>query len=219
MMAGGMKFKSAMNIFDRYYKKYDSWYDNNKFTYLSELEAIREVLPKQGKGLEVGVGTGRFAQALGIAMGIDPSKNMIDIAAERGVTVRWGFGEDLPFFEDVFDYVVIIISLCFVQNPQKVLNEARRILKKNGKIILGIVDKDSFLGKFYQRKKSVFYKKAVFFSIKDVSELLKNVGFKKIVYHQTLFNHPNRLNSIEKPQKGFGKGGFVVISAQKFSNR
>ena len=215
MMAGGEKFKHLMDIFDRYCKRYDAWYEKNKFAYLSELEAIREVLPKEGRGLEVGVGTGRFAHALGIGMGIDPSKKMIDIAARRGVTVRWGFGEDLPFFENSFDYVAIIITLCFVQNPQKVLSEAGRVLKKTGKIILGIIDKDSFLGEFYQRKKSVFYKQAFFFSIKDVSELLKAVGFNKITYHQTLFNYPDRLNSIEKPQKGFGRGGFVVVSARK----
>jgi len=152
-------------------------------------------------------------------MGIDCSKNMLDIAAQRGVTVRWGLGEDLPFFEDTFDYVAIIITLCFVQNPQKVLSEAGRVLKKTGKIILGIIDKDSFLGEFYQRKESVFYKQANFFSIKDISELLKAVGFNKITYRQTIFNYPNRLNSIEKPRKGFGKGGFVVASAQKFSDR
>ncbi len=27
------------NIFDKYYKKYDAWYDRNKFAYLSELKA------------------------------------------------------------------------------------------------------------------------------------------------------------------------------------
>ena len=215
MMAGGKKFKHIMDIFDRYCKKYDAWYGRNKFAYLSELEAIREVLPKEGRGLEVGVGTGRFAQALDIAMGIDPSKKMIDIAAERGVAARWGVGENLPFFENSFDYVAIIITLCFVQNPQKVLSEARRVLKKTGKIILGIVDKDSFLGEFYRRKKSVFYKQANFFSIKDISELLKAGGFNRIIYRQTLFNYPNRLNSIEKPRKGFGKGGFVVAAAEK----
>ena len=219
MTAGGMKFKQVMNIFGRHYKKYDIWYERNKFAYLSELEAIKEVLPKEGKGLEIGVGIGRFAHALGITMGIDPSKNMIDIAAERGVTVRSGFGEDLPFFENTFDYVAIIITLCFVQNPQKVLREARRVLTKTGKIILGIIDKDSFLGEFYQRKESVFYKQANFFSIKDVSELLKVAGFNKITYRQTLFNYPDKLNSIEKSQKGFGKGGFVVISAQKTKTR
>src|SRR4030042_209848 len=144
------------NIFDRYYQKYDAWYDRNKFAYLSELEALKKALPKRGKGLEIGVGTGRFASALGIGYGIEPSSNMVKIARQRGVDARLGFGERLPFNNASFNYVAIIITLCFVKDPQKVLKEARRVLKRRSKIIIGIIDKDSFLGKFYQKKKSIF---------------------------------------------------------------
>ncbi len=204
-----------MNIFDKYYKRYDAWYDRNKFAYLSELRAIREVLPKWGKGLEIGVGTGRFAGALGIKFGIDPSKDMLKFAGHRGINVRLGFGERLPFKNATFDYVAIIITLCFVQNPRKVLKEAGRVLKKNGKIIIGIVDRDSFLGKYYQRKKSVFYKQANFFNVKEVTDLLENAGFSKFLYHQTLSKLPGKIKSVQKPQEDFGKGGFVVIRAEK----
>jgi len=69
-------------------KKYDAWYDTNKFAYLSELEALRKVLPEVGRGLEIDVGTGRFAVPLGIDIGIDSSKRMIEIAKERGASVR-----------------------------------------------------------------------------------------------------------------------------------
>ena len=76
-----------MNIFNHNYKKYDLWYERNKFAYLSELEAVKKVLPKRGEGLEIGVGTGRFAAPLGITAGVDPSKNMIKIAKKRGIDV------------------------------------------------------------------------------------------------------------------------------------
>ena len=202
------------NIFNRYYKKYDAWYDNNRFAYLSELEALRKVLPKRGKGLEIGVGTGRFAYPLGITCGIDPAKNMIKIARQRGVDTRLGSGEQLPFKNATFDYVAIIITLCFVQNPQKVLQEAKRVLKKKGKIIIGIIDKNSFLGKFYQKRKSVFYKQANFFSVGEVTELLRPLGFGRFSYYQTVFKRPKEIYSVQKPQKGFAQGGFVVISAR-----
>ncbi len=204
-----------MNIFDKYYKKYDTWYDKNKFAYLSELKAIRKVLPKKSKGLEIGVGTGRFAHALGIECGIDPSKNMIKIARKRGVDVRLGSGEHLPFKNITFDYAAIIITICFVKYPEKVLREVCRVLKKKGKIIMGIVDKNSFLGKFYQKKKSIFYKKANFFSIKKITDLLKDAGFSKFFYYQTLYKLPAEIKSMQKPRKGFGKGGFVVIVGEK----
>ena len=203
------------SIFDRYYKKYDAWYNRNVFAYLSELKAVKKVLPKRGKGLEIGVGTGRFAAPLGITVGIDPAKKMIRIAQERGVDAKAGSGEKLPFKNASFDYVAIIITLCFVKSAQKVLKEARRVLKKKGKIIIGIVDKNSFLGKFYQKKRSVFYKQAIFFSVREIVELLKKLEFKRPTYYQTLFKLPDEIHSIEKPRQGFGRGGFVLICAKK----
>ena len=203
------------NIFDRYYQKYDTWYDKHKFAYLSELEAIKKVFPKKGKGLEIGVGTGRFAAPLGIKYGIDPSKKMLEIARKRGVEVKLGYGENLPFAGATFDYVAIIITLCFVKDPRKVLSEARRVLKKNGKVIIGIIDRDSFLGKFYRKKKSIFYKQANFFNVRKITNLLKEAGFKRLSYYQTIFKLPDEIDSVEMPQKGFGKGGFVVISGEK----
>ena len=202
-------------VFDKYYKRYDVWYDKNKFVYLSEIETIKKVLPKEAKGLEIGVGTGRFAAPLGITIGIDPSTAMIHIAEQRGVNVRRGLGENLPFFEDTFNYVAIIITICFVKNPLRVLQEAYRVLVNNGKLIVGIIDKDSFLGRYYQKKKSMFYKEANFLSVRELTKLLEKGGFENLEYYQTIFKLPDEINSIQKPQKGFGKGGFVVITSEK----
>ncbi|MFA5356317.1 MAG: class I SAM-dependent methyltransferase [Candidatus Omnitrophota bacterium] len=199
------------SLFDRYYKKYDSWYDKNKFAYLSELKAIKNILPKKAKILEIGVGTGRFAAPLKIGYGVDPSKKMLRFARKRGIKTKLGFGEKLPFGSSFFDCVVIIITICFVNDPALVLREARRVLNKNGKIIIGIIDKESFLGDFYKRKKSVFYRQAHFFSVKEISGLLRDAGFKRLSYSQTLFSMPEDIISIEKPLRGFGKGGFVIV--------
>ena len=204
-----------MSVFELHYKKYDAWYEKNRFAYLSELEALKKVLPKDSKGLEVGVGTGRFAAALGITIGIDPSSEMLDLARQRGVNVRWGLGEDIPFWDDSFDYVAIIITLCFTKDPLKVLQESYRVIKKDGSIIIGIIDKDSFLGKYYQRKKSMFYKEANLFSVKEVSDFLKSAGFKNFSYYQTVFELPEKITAVERPKKGFGQGGFVIINATK----
>jgi ubiquinone/menaquinone biosynthesis C-methylase UbiE len=209
----GLKFLG--NVFDKQCERYDSWYDRNEFAYLSEVEAIRKVLPGRGRGLEIGVGTGRFAAALGITVGIEPSKNMVNIARKKGVDARLGSGEHLPFEDSVFDYAVIVVTLCFVTDPLKVLKEARRVLKKGGKLIVGIIDRDSFLGRFYQEKKSAFYTQADFLAAGEVTNLLKLSGFNRFSCYQTIFSLPDKMNRIEKPQKGYGKGGFVVISARK----
>ncbi len=204
-----------MDIFNRYYRRYDRWFDRNKFAYLSELEAVRKVLPKKGKGLEIGVGTGRFAAPLGIKFGIDPSGNMLKIAKRRNINARFGTGESLPFKKASFDYIAIIVSICFVKDPRKVLKEIRRVLKKNGKVIIGIIDRDSFLGKFYRKRKNIFYKQAYFFNVKEINGLLKASGFGRVSYYQTMFKSPDEMDSVEKPLKSFGKGAFVVIGARK----
>jgi ubiquinone/menaquinone biosynthesis C-methylase UbiE len=207
-----------MKIFDIYSKEYDQWYEENKFAYLSELEALKKVVPKKGKGLEIGVGTGRFAQPLGVAFGIDPSKKMLEIAKKRGIKTFVGEGENLPFDDNEFDYVLIVITICFVKNPEIVISEARRVLKNNGKLIIGIVDRNSHLGKFYQEKKRQghrFYKFANFFSAKEIIKLLEKYNFKEIVTYQTIFQPLENIKKVEKPKKGFGKGGFVVVCGKK----
>ena len=203
------------NIFDRYYKEYDEWYERNRPVYLSEVEAIRKVLPERGKGLEIGVGTGRFASVLGIRYGIEPSKNMAQIAQRRGVEVKIGYAENLPLKDKELDFILIAITICFVRNPKKVIYEAQRVLKDRGRIIIAIIDKDSFLGRLYQKKKSKFYKQAKFFSVKEVVKLLKEEGFSNLSFYQTIFKFPSEIMNIENAKPGYGKGGFVVISGEK----
>lgn len=204
------------SLFDGHYREYDAWYDKHRLVFLSELEAIKKVLPEKGNGLEIGVGTGRFAHALGIGTGIDPSENMIQVAKKRDIDVCQACGESLPFKDSTFDYAAIIIALCFAQYPLKLLKETNRALKKNGQIIIGIVDKNSFLGNFYKKKKSPFYKKAHFFTVKNIIDMLRAAGFKGFSCYQTVFDLPDKISSVEKPQESFGKGGFVVISAKSY---
>lgn len=203
-----------MNIFDKHYKQYDAWYDKNKFAYSSELKAIKKVLPKNGKGLEIGVGTGRFAAPLGITYGVEPSVKMAEIAIRRGVNVQIAPGENIPFANNEFDYALIAITICFVKHPQKVIAETKRVLKKGGEIILAIVDKKSFLGQSYQKKESRFYKQANFFSVDEIVDLLKTFGFRNFSFFQTIFNLPEKLKKTEKVEIGYGRGGFVVISGK-----
>ena len=140
---------------------------------------------------------------------------MIKVARERGVDASFGYGEDIPFKGRAFDYAVLIVTLCFAKDPQKVLMESARVLKKNGRIIIGIVDKKSFLGRSYSRKKGVFYKQARFFSVEQVTAMLREAGFGSFSYCQTISVQPDKMRSVEKPKKGFGRCGFVLISAKK----
>jgi ubiquinone/menaquinone biosynthesis C-methylase UbiE len=201
--------------FDEFYKHYDAWYVRNRNAYLSELKAVRKFLPKEGQGLEIGVGTGRFAAPLGIKTGVDPSKKMIEIARLRGVDARLGRGESLPFKNSSFDYAVLIITLCFVKKPFRVLAEARRVLKKSGILLVGIIPRDSFLGKAYREKGGIFYEAARFFSVHELVHKLAVLKFVDFKFCETLFQLPDKIARIENPKEGFGEGGFVVVSCRK----
>lgn len=204
-----------MKLFDRYAKRYDQWYERHPAAFFSEVAAIKKALPKNKNGLEIGAGTGRFAAALGIQTGIDPSSKMIQLAHSKGVDLRLGSGEKLPFADQTFDYVAIIVTLCFVRDPRKVLLEAARVLKKRGKIILGLIDKNSFLGQAYRVKESVFYRQAHFYTVPEAKSLLYQAGFRNFACYQTIFSWPDKISALERPRQGYGKGGFVVVSAKK----
>ncbi|MBN1621516.1 MAG: methyltransferase domain-containing protein [Endomicrobiales bacterium] len=208
--------KGDVNVFDRYSERYDRWFERNRLAFLSELKALKKVVPKAGDGLEVGVGTGKFAESLGIKAGIDPSKRMLAIARKRGIEIYEGYGESLPFKDESFDYLLLVVTICFVKDADKVINEANRVLKPKGKVIIGIIDANSFLGKYYrQRKDSPFYKNAKFYSPREVIKLIGKYGFRRIKTYQTLFKIPETLKAVDAVKTGFGRGSFVVISGAK----
>jgi len=205
------------SVFELFPQEYDEWFEEHKFAYLSELEALRKAIPKGEKGLEVGVGTGRFAQPLGIKIGVDPSERMLEIARKRGIEGILGRGENLPFKDGEFDFVLLAFTLCFVEKPLKVLEEAKRVLKPGGRVIVGIIDKNSKLGKIYQAKKekSKFYRVAIFYSSGEIIDMLRKLDFTNIKALQTLSGGPDSIKEVEAPKEGYGEGGFVVIYGEK----
>jgi ubiquinone/menaquinone biosynthesis C-methylase UbiE len=207
------------DVFEKYAQEYDKWFDENKDVYKSEIMTLRGLIPREGVGLEVGVGTGRFATPLGIRMGVEPAKAMADMARKRGINVHEGRAEALPFDDDSFDFVLMMTTICFLENPLQALEEAKRVLKPEGHIIIGMIDRNSPLGMSYERKKttSKFYKYANFHSADEVLNWLRSLNFGHIVTRQTIFKSPDEIDALESFEEGHGKGAFVAISAQKMS--
>jgi len=83
--------------------------------------------------------------------------------------------------------------------------------------INGFVDRESKVGKIYQKHKgeSVFYRSATFFSVKEVLLHLEKAGFKNFIFNQTIFNTLNKVKKEEPTKDGYGEGSFVVIKAEK----
>ncbi len=107
------------------------------------------MIPTGGYGMEIGVGTGRFAEPLGIKTGVEPSKRMREIAQRRGIQVLYGVAEELPFEDFRFDFVLMVTTVCFVDDIGKALLEAHRVLSDGGFLIIGFIDRNSIMGKIY----------------------------------------------------------------------
>ena len=203
--------------FENNANKYDEWFDKNKFSYESELQAVKELLPESENGVEIGVGSGRFAAPLGIKLGVDPSGKMGYIAQKRGLKVIEGFAESLPFLDSQFDFVLMVTTICFLDDIGAAFKEANRVLKSGGHLIIGFIDAKSPTGILYQKHKneSTFYKDATFYSVKEVVSHMKNANFKDFSFRQTLFRPSEKLKCIEPVKKGYGEGSFVVVRGVK----
>jgi len=89
--SGGKITDALKQPFDVYHERYEEWFDINQAAYISELLALRPFIPAGGNGIEVGVGSGRFAAPLGISIGIDPSSSMLSYAIARGIKGVMGY--------------------------------------------------------------------------------------------------------------------------------
>jgi ubiquinone/menaquinone biosynthesis C-methylase UbiE len=202
------------NIFDHAALEYDDWFNRHTILFRNEQKAIAAAIPNSGLGIEIGSGTGRFTEALGISLGVEPAAAMARLALNRGVPVIKARATSLPIHDESFDYAIMITTVCFLDDIPKAFAEVNRILKNTGYFIVAIIDKDSQLGKLYEEKKasSPWYKDAHFHTVPEITTLMEQAGFTEFTYWQTLFTNKEIK---EEPLPGSGKGSFVVIRAQK----
>ena len=206
----------GVNSFNENVERYEAWFLENPLAYVSELRAIQELLP-QGSGLEIGVGTGRFAAPLGVKTGIEPSRPMMELARKKGIEVVPGVAEHLPFGDSVFDLCLMVTTVCFLDDMALAFSEAHRVLKPGGAFLIGFVDRESRLGKEYLSRKdqSPFYKDATFYSVSEISAAMTKAGFADLAFRQTLFRRLDELDEVETVKDGHGEGSFVVVRGRK----
>jgi SAM-dependent methyltransferase len=205
--------------FDALASEYDNWFEEDgKLVFGIEKRALLALLPSLPKPwIEIGVGSGRFAQALGIETGLDPSIELLHIAAGRGVNALQGMGESVPLHDKAFGTVFLIVTLCFADSPLDVLREACRVLREDGKVVLGMVLRESPWGQFYETKKAEghrFYQHATFYSLSELMALLSQAEFFSPTVISTLFQRPGLVDEIESPQDSYDPGaGFSIVVA------
>jgi SAM-dependent methyltransferase len=203
--------------FETYVNRYEAWFEKYPYVYAAELKAVRELVPEGGFGVEVGVGTGRFAGPLGTQLGVEPSVQMGKIARLNGIHVAGGVAEALPLGCDRFDYVLMVTTVCFLDDIDQAFRECYRVLNRNGCLIVGFVDRTSPLGQIYltHQNENVFYRDASFYSVEEIIAAMKQTGFRDFSFQQTIFGNLSQVTPDESVKAGHGEGSFVVVQGRK----
>lgn len=212
--------RSDVQAFEDLADRYDAWYGTpgGRVLFDLELAALRPLVgAATGLTLEVGVGSGRFASALGMDVGVDAAAAPLGLAGSRGVRAVRAEGEHLPFGAGVFGAVLFVVTLCFVEDPAGVLAEAGRVLGSDGRLVLGVIPGDSAWGRSYEEKARAghpFYRHARFYPVAEHRRILARAGFRVVDARSTLVQPPSDLPAAEPVRLGALDGaGFVALAA------
>jgi ubiquinone/menaquinone biosynthesis C-methylase UbiE len=208
---------SCIEVFEEHAADYDCWFDGNALVYESELQAVKALLPEHHNPVEVGVGTGRFAVPLGIGIGVEPSRAMADIARSRGIKVVEAVAEKLPFDDGAFDLVLMVTTICFLDDISLAFSEAYRILTAGGYLVVAFLDRETELGRVYEasKKESMFYQSAHFRSSEEVLGEFTRSGFLDLRSVQTIFESPGDMQGFSPVKQGHGAALFTVVRGRK----
>jgi len=199
---------------------YDHWFERHPYVYQAELAAVRKLIPTVGRGVEVGVGTGRFAQPLGVTIGIDPSPAMMKFAVARNIDLVTGTAEYLPLRSAACDFITMITILHLLDDASAAIHECYRALVPAGHIIIAFIERDSPMGREYHRgsgrdDSEGYFREVRFFSGYEILEMLRASGFRSPISAQTIFRPVAEITGPEPVEPGHGRGSFVVVRAEK----
>jgi ubiquinone/menaquinone biosynthesis C-methylase UbiE len=138
--------------------------------------------------LEVGFGNGKlipelFKRANNITYcGLDLSATMVDEATtfnsdlvkDGTVELLEGNINQLCYRTNTFDKIVTVNTLYFWDKPEEVMQELKRVLKPNGKLVIGIRDKDLVKEMPFTKFGFTLYKGT------EAVELAKSADFKSV---------------------------------------
>ncbi|ABL88553.1 Methyltransferase type 11 [Pyrobaculum islandicum DSM 4184] len=185
-----------MEVFRSRAVDYDRWYAAHPALYKSELDAVSRFDCRGG--VEVGVGTGRFAAPLGLRVGVDPVREMLKLAP-RELELVEAVGEALPLREKSLPCALLVVTLCFVDNPRAVLREAARVAER---VVACIVPRESPWGRLYVEmgaRGHPFYSRARFYTVREVVEIAEGMRPLRIV--ATLSRPPGEKEEVEEARE------------------
>jgi ubiquinone/menaquinone biosynthesis C-methylase UbiE len=193
---------------------YDSRYDRKRgrFYHAHISERVLEGIPRAGRILDLGCGTGLFLKTYedlgGCGIGLDLSREMIRRARMRcGVSEFFvGNAEILPFCDESFDAIASLMAFSYVRRPDMLLSEAYRVLKPGGRISICTLGRNlltSGLPAIYTMAEVMRLKKIgmgafgeYYYGREEMRDLFTRSGFSSIEIGKCSFAHLNLADPI-----------------------
>lgn len=223
-----------MQIFDNIADSYDSWYLTKMGDFVDKVEtdlAFNLFKVKPGMLiLDIGCGTGNFSIKLAKkgckVIGIDVSDEMLDIARvkalKEGLEIEFHNMNvyDLKFDNETFDGAFSMAAFEFITEPDKALEEIFRVIKKDGSILVGTINKDSKWGELYQTEEyqnNTVFKHADFKTLEDLKQIMSE---KIIASGESLFVSPSSKEEDFTEEKEIElssteRGGYICVLWEK----
>jgi len=89
----------------------------------------------------------------------------------------------------------MIATLCFAEDASALFREAARVLRADGKLLIGDIPADSSWGREYQRKQEAghsFNRSARFYTVEQLVAMLADAGFRTVGFSSTLTHRHSR---------------------------
>lgn len=226
-----------MAWFDNFAKDYDGWYLSKLGKFVDDVEkSLLQELADFCNGdnaLDIGAGTGTYSIWLGKkglnVTALDQSTEMMKVAKDKaekeGLNINRILGDahNLPFSDNTFDLVISVTAIEFMDNPKRVLEEAMRVLKPNGKLVIGVLTKESPWGELYQavakENPNNLFAKAHLYTEEEIADLLPySYTIKKGLYiepkQEFNLDEANKIE-MEKQREQAARAGFYAICWEK----
>lgn len=212
----------AIRAFDAAADTYDDWYRHpqGKQIFEAELSAVESLILDEGVGLDVGAGTGMFAERLTgaerIVVCLEPSSGMMRRIADRGLVAVLGVGSALPLRRGVLDFTYMVAVLEFFDEPMAVLREVRDTAKEGAELTILFINSDSAWGTLYRdigSKGDPVFRHARLFTMKEVEEMVAAAGYSVSERVGTLTTKPTEVEvggAIAEPSN---QNGVIVLRA------
>jgi len=212
----------TIRVFNEASENYDSWYETpmGRYALSCELEGLKRMLPSRGIGVDVGAGTGIFAEHLSddrIIICLDPSPGMLRRAVERRLPSILGVAEHPPLRPRCLDFIYIVATLEFLPEPIKALKALRISLKPHGSLILLIINRESLWGRLYLKlgeEGDPIFSRIHLYTHREALKLLEEAGLKPIREMGTLLEPPDRPGGEAILTAPSSKTGVIIIEAE-----